>query len=156
MGIGSKLELKVPPVLLVIIFVAIMWMVADWVPQVQMVIPYKEIVLYGMLGLGFVFSILGVASFRKAKTTVNPTKPKESSSLVQTGIYRYTRNPMYVGFLMVLVGCALYLENVLSLLFCLLFIWYMNQFQIKPEERFLKTLFADEFVSYKKKVRRWL
>lgn len=156
MDIGSKLALKVPPVVVVIAFAIFMWLVAHWFPQMHISISYKWVVFLAFVALGGLFSVLGVISFRRAKTTVNPTTPNAASSLVTTGVYKYTRNPMYVGLWLVLFGGGLYLENVLSLLSSLLFIWYMNQFQIKPEERVLATIFGADFVSYKKKVRRWL
>ena len=103
------------------------------------------------------FSVLGVALFRGAGTTVNPTTPDKVSSLVITGIYRVSRNPMYVGFLLFLVAWGIFLSHLLSLLlFPTIFIVYMNHFQIPQEEKALKRLFGEEFTSYKKEVRRWL
>ena len=97
-----------------------------------------------------------VLSFRRAHTTVNPMQPSSASSLVTSGIYRYTRNPMYLGMLFVLVGWALYLANVLVFLFLPAFILYMNRFQIEPEERAMTALFGQEFLEYASRVRRWI
>ena len=83
-------------------------------------------------------------------------KPELSSSLVQSGIYTLTRNPMYLGFFLVLVAWAVYLSNALAFLILPVFIAYMNRFQIEPEERALKTLFGDAFTEYATRVRRWI
>jgi protein-S-isoprenylcysteine O-methyltransferase Ste14 len=95
-------------------------------------------------------------SFWRARTTVNPINPAATSSLVIGGIYSLTRNPMYLGFLLALVGWATVLSNALAYLLLPAFIFYMNSFQIKPEERALASLFGEEFITYKSRVRRWL
>jgi protein-S-isoprenylcysteine O-methyltransferase Ste14 len=82
-------------------------------------------------------------------------KPDAASSLVVSGIYRYTRNPMYAGFLLILLGWAAFLSNILALIVLPAFVLYMNRFQILPEERVLTTLFADEYTEYLARVRRW-
>jgi protein-S-isoprenylcysteine O-methyltransferase Ste14 len=95
-------------------------------------------------------------SFRRVKTTVNPTKPDATSSLVVSGIYKYTRNPMYVGFVLVLLGWAAFLSNLAALALVPVFIVYKNRFQIQPEERVLSSLFPHEYPTYRAKVRRWV
>jgi protein-S-isoprenylcysteine O-methyltransferase Ste14 len=107
-------------------------------------------------GAGVVTGALGVVSFRRARTTVNPTRPDSSSSLVLSGVYAFTRNPMYLGLLLVLVGWAIFLSNILAFLVLPGFIFYMNRFQIEPEERALASLFGREFDAYKSRVRKWL
>jgi len=99
---------------------------------------------------------LGIVSFRQARTTVNPMKPDTTSSLVVSGIYRWTRNPMYLGFLLVLLGWALFLSNALAFVLLPAVIFYMDRFQIEPEERALHSLFGQQFVIYTSRVRRWL
>ena len=104
---------------------------------------------------GGVVSGLGVVSFRRAKTTVNPMKPESSSSLV-VWASRWTRNPMYLGFLLGLLGWAIFLSNALTFFFLPAFIVYMNRFQIEPEEKALILLFGKQFAAYKSGIRRWL
>ena len=87
---------------------------------------------------------------------MNPLKPDTSSSLVRSGICKLTRNPMYFEFLIVLIAWGMYLANAVALLFVPAFVVYMNRFQIEPEERALTSRFGEEFVAYKKRVRRWL
>ena len=110
-----------------------------------------------MIGLsGVVTCTLGILEFKRAKTTVNPTKPGLSSSLVRSGIYRHTRNPMYLGFLLILVGWATWTANLLAFVVLPVFVLYMNRFQIKPEERALTSIFGDEFKAYCSETRRWI
>ena len=103
-----------------------------------------------MLALG------GVGLFRSNKTSVNPLNTDSVSSLVTSGIYNYSRNPMYLGMLFWLIGYACYIANPLNLVFLVLFVCYMNKFQIAPEEAFLKQKFAESYHAYSQKVRRWL
>ena len=118
--------------------------------------PFSTQLLFFFFVLGVVFTLSGVASFKQHKTTVNPMKTENVSTLVMSGVYKYTRNPMYVGMLMTLLGYFFYLGNPINMLFIALFIWYMNKYQIKPEEVFLTSIFGDEYAVYKENVRRWL
>ena len=94
--------------------------------------------------------------FRKQRTTFNPTQPTNASSLVKTGIFRMSRNPMYISMLLLLIGWAVKLGNPFSILILILFVWYMTQFQIKAEEEALTKIFGTEYKEYCRKVRRWL
>jgi protein-S-isoprenylcysteine O-methyltransferase Ste14 len=150
------LELKVPPLAFVGFMAALMWLAAWAVPAFGFMFPGRHLLSGSVAGAGAVICGLGIGSFRRAGTTVNPMKPDSSSSLVVSGIYTQTRNPMYLGFLLVLLGWALYLSTVLAFLFLPAFILYMNRFQIYPEEKALASLFGEEFASYKSRVRPWL
>ncbi|WP_422879670.1 methyltransferase family protein [Noviherbaspirillum cavernae] len=97
-----------------------------------------------------------MVSFRRASTTVNPVSPGAATSLVSAGIYAFTRNPMYLGFLLGLSGWAVYLSNAAAFLALPFFVLYLNRFQIAPEERALQTLFGGEFSAYRGRVRRWI
>jgi protein-S-isoprenylcysteine O-methyltransferase Ste14 len=105
---------------------------------------------------GVATAVGGVILFRRAQTTVNPLKPETSTALVTTGIYRVTRNPMYLGMLAVLLAWAAYLSSVWALLGPVAFAVYMTRFQIVPEERALHSLFGTAFVEYTRRTRRWL
>ncbi len=152
----SKLELKIPPVLLVVIFAVLMWIVSLVLPDIQASSTFRVLAFSALTFIGVFFAISGVMSFKKAKTTVNPTTPGASSSLVTSGIYKYTRNPMYVGFLFFLVGWGVLLSNGYALALTIGFVLYMNRFQIQPEEQALESIFGSAIVNYKKHVRRWL
>ena len=110
--------------------------------------------LIGVVGLAVMLA--GVISFRRAKTTVNPLKPETATALVTSGVYRYTRNPMYLGMLTVLLAWAVYLSAPASLLAVVVFWLYIDRLQIRPEEEALVRLFGSTFTDYKSRVRRWL
>jgi protein-S-isoprenylcysteine O-methyltransferase Ste14 len=150
------LELKVPPPVVGLFTAVIMWLTAKKVPTLSLVLPQRNGLVLGLLVAGVCVSILGVASFRRARTTVNPLKPERASCLVKSGIYRYTRNPMYLGLLLILLGWAVFLGNILAFIFLPAFIAYLNRFQIRPEEKALALMFGQDFANYRSKVRRWL
>jgi protein-S-isoprenylcysteine O-methyltransferase Ste14 len=133
-----------------------MWLASWALPAFAFAIPGRKFISLGMAVAGVVISGSGVLSFRRARTTVNPLKPESATVLVKSGIYLLTRNPMYLGLLVILLGWAVFLANAAAFVFLPAFIWYMNRFQIEPEERALAVLFGKEFASYKSCVRRWL
>lgn len=153
---AHSLELKVPPLALVMIAVLLIRLGAVYFPELSFRFPFQIIVGWMIGLLGLIGCTLGFIEFRRAKTTLNPTKPGASSSLVKTGIYRYTRNPMYLGFLLMLAAGATLMGNVISFLALPAFVFYMNHFQIQPEERALTSIFGDEFRAYCAAVRRWI
>lgn len=150
------LELKIPPVAVALVAGACMWLVAWAVPGFAFPFP-GHVVVSGMVAvLGGFIALSGVVAFSRAGTTVNPMKPGSSSALVEAGIYSVTRNPMYLGLLLLLLAWSIYLANVLTVLFLPGFVWYMNRYQIEPEERALTSLFGPEFTAYAARVRRWI
>jgi protein-S-isoprenylcysteine O-methyltransferase Ste14 len=106
--------------------------------------------------VGGIFTIAGVISFRQAKTTINPTKPELTSSLVSAGIYKVTRNPMYLGLLFLLTAWAVFLASPGALIGSLAFFFYIDRFQIAPEEIVLLGIFGNEYSDYQTRVHRWL
>ena len=152
----QTLELKIPPVTQLAVLAVAMW-------GTTLVVAPLAFPLVGRIGaavllcfFGVALCLAGVAAFRREKTTVNPTRPARASSLVCKGIYGVTRNPMYLGFLLILLGLAAYLANGVSLIGPLAFVLYMNRFQITPEERALTKIFGQTFTDYQSRVRRWL
>lgn len=119
-------------------------------------VPARRIVAALLVLAGVLVAVAGLLAFRRQKTTVNPFTPGLSSSLVAMGIYRFSRNPMYLGFLLVLLGWCAYLANWVSALLLPAFVAYMNRFQILPEERALTERFGSQFLAYCGSVRRWL
>ena len=150
------LEAKVPPPVVALTAAAIIWGISRLAPQLAMHSGIRVTVSLAIVVAGVVFSVAGILSFRRAHTTANPTRPEEASSLVSTGIYRVTRNPMYFGLFLVLVAWAVFLSSAWALLGVAGFVLYMNRFQIAPEERALSRRFGSEYASYKASVRRWL
>ena len=150
------LKLKVPPPAVVFVAAVLMWLVSQVLPAFAFVLPARNLFAISLAVVGFVTGISGVLTFRRARTTVNPMKPRSSSSLVIWGVYSVTRNPMYLGGLLILTGWAIFVSNALAFLFLPAYILYINRFQIAPEEEALTSLFGQEFVAYISRVRRWL
>ena len=152
----SKLELRIPPPLVMLLFMVTVFGFDKIMPFTLFYLPWLTYALViSLVTLGGVIALWGVKEFRDAKTTVNPLKPESSSSLVSSGIYQYTRNPMYLGFLLILLSSVVYTQHPLGLVSALGFVTYMNRFQIEPEEKILVKLFGDEFVDYSNQVKRW-
>jgi protein-S-isoprenylcysteine O-methyltransferase Ste14 len=152
----SGLELKVPPVAVALIAAALIWAVDASGAAPAFAFPGQTIVALLLAALGLGVTIAGVAAFNRARTTVNPLRPEEASKLVVRGVYRVTRNPMYLGFLLLLLAWAIFLGNLGAVLVIAVFVVYMNLFQIAPEERALAARFGGEFEEYRRRVRRWL
>jgi len=150
------LELRIPPVALVVVFAAAMAAVSYLVPGAHVAIPARLVAGLALALLGALVALAGVLAFRAHRTTVNPLTPQRSSSLVSSGIYRFSRNPMYLGFLLALAGWWVVLANWTAALLLPAFVAYMNRFQIVPEERALLERFGAEFSAYATRVRRWL
>jgi len=150
------MELKIPPVVQVIVAGIAMWLIAYLLPQANLNFSGIAWLAGIFYGAGVVIALSGVLAFRQANTTVDPRTPDKTSSLVTQGIYNFTRNPMYLGFLLLLIGFALYLANVLAAFILPAFVLFMNRYQIKPEERFMQAKFGTEYQSYKEQVRRWI
>ncbi|AMK77086.1 MULTISPECIES: methyltransferase family protein [Methylomonas] len=152
----NALELRVPPVALSLFFAGAMWLASVQFPVMSFAMPWRLVISMALCGIGIVFAVAGVIAFRVARTTVNPTRPDAASTLVSSGIYRFSRNPMYVGFLFALGGWAFFLAHALGFIFLPAFVIYMNRFQISPEERALSSTFGKHFAAYTQSVPRWL
>ena len=150
------LELRIPPVALVALCVAAMIAAARFLPGAGFALPGRGLVAIALALPGGLFGIAGVLAFRAARTTVDPRTPGAASSLVHAGIYRWSRNPMYVGLALVLAALAVYLANAVSAAVVPGFIVYMNRYQIAAEERALLARFGSEYARYCAQVRRWI
>ncbi|MDX1551941.1 MAG: isoprenylcysteine carboxylmethyltransferase family protein [Marinobacter sp.] len=150
------LEKRIPPLLLVLIIGAAMWGVSVPTSSVPMEETTRRVAAGVVFFVGVLFPVAGVVAFRRARTTVDPRTPEASSALVSSGIYRYSRNPMYVGFALWLLAWGIFLGPGWELMGVVFFVLYMNHFQIAPEERALRALFGDEFRAYEQQVRRWI
>jgi protein-S-isoprenylcysteine O-methyltransferase Ste14 len=148
--------LRVLPDIVLLVVAAAMWGASLAVPSFNL--PFAMRATAGaiiiVLGLGII-QAAGV-SFRRAHTTVEPMKPESTSFLIVSGVYRFSRNPVYLGMTLVLLGWGTFLLNILSFALITIFVVYIDRFQIIPEERALSALFGAEYASYRTKVRRWL
>ena len=150
------MKLKIPPALVAAIIAGLMRMVSVY-------LPFGSLTLFGaywVAGLlvvaGGVLGMVGLFQFYRNGTSIDPHNPQKTRSLVTGGIYQYSRNPMYLALFFLLIAYASILQNVLNLVLLPLFIWYMNRYQIIPEEEVMEEKFGDEYLEYKSKVRRWL
>jgi protein-S-isoprenylcysteine O-methyltransferase Ste14 len=154
--VAYALDHKIPPPIVFAIIAIAMWAVAQLEPAV-LIDRTLRLGAAGIFGLsGLAILALGVLAFRKAKTTIDPVRIKSASSVVTGGVFRYTRNPMYVGFTTLLIGWAFYLTDLWTIPGPVVFILFITRFQIIPEERAMSLKFGREYDEYRKRVRRWL
>jgi protein-S-isoprenylcysteine O-methyltransferase Ste14 len=152
----KALELKIPPAVLIILFAILVYAcrhfgVITWLPNsARIVMAILFLAIASVLFLGSVWA------FVCQKTTVDPRTPDKTSALVVNGFYRFTRNPIYLGFCCLLLALAIWLSNWPSLVWVIAFAAYLTYFQIIPEERFLQQKFGDQFQDYCKRVNRWI
>ncbi|MFA5669828.1 MAG: isoprenylcysteine carboxylmethyltransferase family protein [Balneolaceae bacterium] len=149
------LELKVPPVIVFLICLSLIWGANQWVFIEGLSFGAENWIVQIFVAIAVLIGLLGIIEFRRKSTTVNPHKPGNATTLVTTGIYTFSRNPMYTALLIVLIAGALKWGSLVGFLVLPLFIIYMNRFQIKPEETVLEEKFGEEFIFYKEDVRRW-
>jgi protein-S-isoprenylcysteine O-methyltransferase Ste14 len=151
-----NLRLRVPPLAVTGIAALLAWSSAIAFPELSLPFAPVAWLSAAFLGLGVVCSALGVASFYRARTTVNPLQPEAATALVVSGIYRVTRDPMYLGFLFLLLGELAWLAHPLAWGVAPAFVVYLNRFQIAPEEHALRERFGAEYANYASRVPRWL
>ena len=145
-----------PPPLWAVLFAAAMIGAAWAVPGLALDVPSRS-VLAGLLVLvGLGTDAAALVQFRRHRTTIDPTRPERASALVTTGIYRISRNPMYLGMAVVLTGIAVWTGSLLALALVPLFVWVLTAWQIRPEEAAMRQLFRETFDAYATAVPRWL
>jgi len=151
-----KLSLKVPPVAQGAVAVLLIWLLARYVPIYHFEFIYQNIVVCVLIAVGLTVASAGIFSFIKLSTTVDPRDPGKTSKLVIIGIYQYSRNPMYLGILLVIVGVAVYFGALSSIIALAGFVGFINKYQIVPEEIALQNKFGESYSHYLRNVRRWL
>jgi len=148
------LKTKIPPPIVTILFAIMIFYFSDNFAYIDL--PFKIYISLFFISLGFIVTFSSARNFKKKDTTVNPMKPNETSKLVTDGFFKITRNPMYLGMLLFLLGLSIYNGLIVGLIFLPLFVGYITYFQIIPEENAMLELFGEEFTVYMKKVRRWI
>ncbi len=151
-----KLALKVPPPVQALVFGILMWAVDRQLPggQLDSAIRSPMAILFAVSGI--VLVVFTMLAFRRVGTTVDPFHPEEASHLVVDGFFGYSRNPMYVSLLLVLISWAIWLGNLYNIAVLVLFVTCITFFQIKPEEKALRSLFGETYEHYCSRVRRWI
>jgi protein-S-isoprenylcysteine O-methyltransferase Ste14 len=151
----NSLELKVPPPVVTLLVALGMWAMARLLPGLLVPAwPNSAAAVVALVGAGI--GVSGFIGFRRHGTTIDPLKPDKASALVTGGVYRYTRNPMYLGLTIGLLAWALRLGSVVAFLGPALFVPFITRFQIFPEERALRGLFGPAYTEYAARVRRWV
>lgn len=150
------LETKVPPPLVAVLTAIGMWALRTQLPSPDTAPMGDGRIAAAIAVLGVAIAVSGVIAFRRARTTTNPVHPGKASSLVRSGVYRITRNPMYLGVTIVLTGWAFGLGSAMTMIGPMLFVAYVTVFQIAPEERVLLGIFGDDYREYTRRVRRWI
>ncbi len=150
------LKLRIPPPVYALSTAVLMWLLDSMFPVIELVkAPWNWIGWFFIIA-GLFIDLWSMRLFLKEETTINPFKPDNSKSIVEQGIYQYSRNPMYLGLLSILLGVAILLGS-LSPLFCLpFFVLIITTQQIIPEEMTLTNKFGQVYLDYKHRVRRWL
>ena len=145
---------KIPPPIVTLFFGLCIYLSRPYFPE------FSFSILNSLSTISFVLGITvfatAVSSFKRQNTTVNPISIEKASSLVVNGVFKYSRNPMYLGMLFILLGLTFKFNLIGGLLFTSLFMIFISIFQIKPEEAAMEKLFDQEWKDYIKNVRRWL
>jgi protein-S-isoprenylcysteine O-methyltransferase Ste14 len=150
------LELKIPPPLVALLLALAVYLAFGPAGAAPGAAGLRWAVIGALVCVGAAFDLSALWAFRRARTTINPMKPSDTSSLVQHGVYRITRNPMYMGLQCLLCAWAAYLWTPWALTGPLVFVAYITRFQIQPEERVMADKFGADYLAYRSRVRRWI
>jgi len=149
------MKLKIPPLVVTLLFALLMYLLAKYLPMGYFDFFGRYYLIYFLFLLALIIGIVSLFQFFKSKTSIDPLVPSKVSKLVTSGLYQYSRNPMYLALLLLFLAWCLYLGNVFNTLLAAGFVFYMNTFQIIPEEEVLVNKFGKEFQKYCVMARRW-
>ncbi len=150
------MSLRIPPLAQFLVCSALGWGFFRLLPEWSLAPPLWAYAGYGFIAVGMALLAIALLAFTRARTTVNPLSPEQAETLVTTGLYRFTRNPMYLAMALILFGGALTLGSIAALAAPAIFVVAMTILQIKPEERALESRFGKAFTAYRGQTRRWL
>ncbi|MDG2007009.1 MAG: isoprenylcysteine carboxylmethyltransferase family protein [Alphaproteobacteria bacterium] len=148
------MKTKIPPPIIALICIFINYLSTYLINPIKF--PNIEIIGGLILLLGVVTAVLATLLFKKDKTTVNPRNPEKTTTLVTNGIFSITRNPMYLGLFFSISSTILFFGSWFGIIILMFFVWYINKFQIIPEEEAMEKLFGGKYSEYRQKVRRWI
>ena len=143
----------IPPPIVTIVFLIVIFFTKDLL-RFSVTLPSSAGFIIMLAGLMIIF--IAARQFKAVNTTINPIKPENASVLVNKGIFSYSRNPMYLGMLLIIVGFSIIHNLVAVLVIMPLWVIYITNFQIIPEEEAMEILFKEDFLNYCKKTRRWI
>ena len=148
------MKTKIPPPIIALICIILNYLSTYIINPIKF--PNTEIISGFIFLVGLLTAIFAILLFKKYKTTVNPIDPEETTTLVTTGIFSITRNPMYLGLFFLISSTVLFFGSWLGIIILVIFVWYINKFQIIPEEQAMEKLFGNKYNEYRKNVRRWI
>ena len=148
-----QMKTLIPPPIVTIVFLFVIFFTKD---IFRFSIELPTLLGYITIVAGLIIIFVAAKQFKAVNTTINPTKPETASVLVSNGVFSYSRNPMYLGMLIIIIGFSIIHNLIAIIVFMPLWIIYMINFQIIPEEEAMKILFKEEFLNYSKKTRRWI
>lgn len=150
------LETKIPPPLVMVLLGVLAWTWAHYVPTLSFRLPFHTMIATVVAVAGMALNGSPKLAFDRAGTTVNPLRPGSATHLVTSGVYRYSRNPMYLGHAVILFGWGIFLHSIVGFVAIPAFVLYISRLQIVPEERHLLARFGDEYTTFCQKSPRWL
>ena len=148
------MKTKIPPPIIALVMIAIIYLSSLIIEPITF--NYQTLISILVVVIGLACAIPSFRLFAKYKTTISPFTPSETSALVTDGMYRYSRNPMYLGLVFLTIAATIFFGTWLGVVIVVAFIFLLNFLQIIPEEEALLDIFGEEYVEYQKKVRRWI
>jgi protein-S-isoprenylcysteine O-methyltransferase Ste14 len=150
------MPLRIPPPILMLLAAGLMWALDHWIPLGRWISTPWNRLGGAVAAVGIAIAVAAFLRFRQIETTVNPVDPSKATRLVTDGVFRVSRNPMYLGLLLLLIGWAVWLGSASPWLVPPLFVFIITVVQIIPEEQALSRNFGEEYVSYRRVVARWI
>lgn len=150
------LELKIIPPVQLLICSGLMGLLSKYFPQFSFNLSISFSFAIFLVCVSIIIGALALYDFHKHQTTFHPHTPEKTRTVVNTGVFAYSRNPMYLAMAIALFALGIYLQNYSCFIIMPLFVWYITRFQITPEEKMLDKLFPNDYQAYCQRVRRWL
>ncbi len=148
------MKTKIPPPILALVMIVLIYLSSFFIESTAF--NYQGSLSVLVLILGLAYALPSFKLFARYKTTISPLKPSDATALVTEGMYRYSRNPMYFGLLLLTIAATIWFGTWFGIIINILFIFLINFLQIIPEEEALLEIFGEEYEEYKKNVRRWI
>lgn len=151
-----KMNARIPPPIVAALIALGMWQISRMFESEKYVFSYQAHIAILFITCGVILAVMGIRTFIAANTTPNPMRPHKATVLVTSGVHSWSRNPMYLGDLLILMGIAIWLGSLFNMGLLALFVWFINHYQIAPEEEALRKIFGDAYLAYCNRVRRWI
>jgi protein-S-isoprenylcysteine O-methyltransferase Ste14 len=152
----SSLELKIPPDVVWVAVAGLMWLTSRVTAGLEVAESLRRPLALILIVIGTALILTARFALNRAGTTWHPTDPGRTTALVTSGVYRFSRNPTYLGMQIVLLSWAVVLANPAAALISALFVVYIARFQIRPEELTLALSLGQDYSAYTQRVRRWV